>query len=94
MKVVKVIGGHQAIFISSMGTLLAGLSAYSLLSLPNPPTPPCSLNEHWLISPEQNTPCGLWLGGQVPFWSVVGPAQPLPASPPLFPQPASSKAVS
>ena len=61
---------------------------------PTPPTPPCSLNEHWLISPEQNTPCGLWLGGQVPFWSVVGPAQPLPASPPLFLQPASSKAVS
>ena len=41
---------------------------------------PCSLNDHWLISPGQNTPCGLWLGDQVPFWSVVGLAQPLPHS--------------
>ena len=73
-------------FIGKRGVgLLASQSA--ACSSPSP----CSLNDHWLISPGQNTPCGLWLGGQVPFWSVVGLAQPLPASPPLFLQPASSK---
>lgn len=81
---------HQAVFISSAGSLLAGLSTSSLLC------PPSSLNEHWPISPGQNTtpppphpttPAPPWPVAWSPGPLLVGVwwARPRPCTPPLRP---------